>query len=270
MKRETFLIVDGHNIASRAYFTNLHGFYNMTLQVIDDVDPDYVAIVFDSPGRTWRHELYDGYKASREPNPDREAYIADVKASLDRLVPVYAMPGEEADDIIASLSKGFLQQPRRCAAHCYILSNDSDLLALVGPQVSVIAPTGSFRDRVTRDSRSVFGKMGVWPNQIADYKAMAGDASDDIPGVRNIGPKGACKLLAQHKDKTDILNAIADADWSKEPRWAKLINANMDNFELSYKLAELRTPAVEGPELTRFQGKGALQTALKRYRARTL
>ena len=267
---EKFLIVDGHNIASRAYFTNLYGFYDMISQVVDDVDPDYVAIVFDSSGRTWRHDLYNGYKASRKTDPDRQAYIASVKASLDGLVPVYAAPGEEADDIIASLSKGFLEMPRRCEAHCYILSNDSDLLALVGAQVSVIAPTGSFRDRVTHDSRSVFEKMGVWPQQIADYKAMVGDASDDIPGVHLIGPKGACKLLAQYEDKTGILNAIADAAWSKEPRWARLINASMENFELSYNLAELRTPAVEGPELTRFQGKAILQTALRRYRAKVL
>ena len=265
--KETLLIVDGHNIASRAYFTNLHGFYNMTLQVIDDVDPDYAAIVFDSPGRTWRHELYNGYKAGRETNPDRQTYIADVKRSLEGLVPVYAMPGEEADDIIASLSLWSAGPEER---HVYILSNDSDLLALVCERVSVIAPTGSFKHRVTHDPQSVFDKMGVWPHQIADYKAMTGDKSDSIPGVHLIGPVTARKLLGLYGGKTGVLNAVADASWDEEPRWAKLIEAGMADFELSHNLAMLRTPAVEGPELTPFQGKSALQTALKRYRAGTL
>jgi DNA polymerase-1 len=266
--KEILLVVDGHNIASRAWFTNNHfGFYNMTLDAVRDVDLDYVAIVFDSPGSTWRHELYPDYKANRKPDPDRQAYIADIKASLDGLVPMYCIPGEEADDVIASLSKWPLLDTTGPYRHCYILSNDGDLLALVNSWVSVIAPATSFKNRVTHTPESVHKKMDVWPYQICDYKAMVGDRSDGIPGTKLIGPVTARKLLAEHKDKTGILNAIADANWDEKPRWARLIEDDEANFELSYKLAELRHPDVSAVPLTPFAGEEAFHKALRKYRA---
>jgi DNA polymerase-1 len=268
---QNLLIVDGNNIASRAYFTNRLGFYRMVLEVVQDVDPDYFAIVFDAPGLTWRHELYDKYKENKQYDEDRQAYITAIRESFEGLMPVYYKSGHEADDIIATLSlwsalgkmgvEGW-EIPNR---HCYILSNDNDLLALVGERVSVIAPTTSFKDRITHTPQSVYEKLGVWPHQIYAYKALVGDGSDNIPGVYHVGKVTACKLLAKHGSKVSILNAIADANWDKKPRWANLIEADMSNFELSYSLVELRFPEIADPILTSFQGQDVIYEALKKY-----
>lgn len=222
MAQPVLLLVDGHSLAFRAYYafalskqgplrtaagiptSVCFGFVNILMQVIAEEQPTAVAIAFDRGEPTFRHEADVTYKAGRAETP--EEFIPDL-ANLQDLLPalgltVMSLPGYEADDLLGTLAERGAQGGYRVK----ILSGDRDLFQLVDSdrQISVLylegrAARGGQALYRTFDPAAVREKMGVWPAQVVDYKALCGDKSDNIPGVRGIGEKTAAKLLATYE-----------------------------------------------------------------------
>lgn len=202
---KTLFLIDGNSYIYRAYHairslstrsgfpTNaIFGFANMLLKVLRDHKPTYVAMVLDSPGPTFRHQLYPEYKANRPPMPEdlvvQMPRIDDLIAAFR--VPAIRVPGMEADDIIATLAHMHAGKVDKVV----IVSSDKDLMQLVTDKVFIL---DTMKDRWV-DEEAVLEKFGVKPSQVAQVQALMGDSSDNIPGLSGVGPKTAGKLIARY------------------------------------------------------------------------
>jgi DNA polymerase I len=224
------VLIDGHSLAFRAYFafakgrdgglrtstgiptSVCFGFLKALLETLEAESPDYLAIAFDLGGPTFRHEADATYKADRPETP--EDFIPDL-ANLQELLqalklPIVVVPGYEADDVIGTLS-------RRASATGWqvkILSGDRDLFQLVdeGGLVKILYLSGTYGKGTPPPKEfgvpEVQAKMGVLPSQVVDFKALCGDPSDNIPGVRGIGEKTAVTLLKQYGTLENVYNSI--------------------------------------------------------------
>jgi DNA polymerase-1 len=208
-------LVDASNMFFRAFFaippmtstkgmqTNaLYGFLSMTLKLMREVKPDYLVYCFDLPGPSFREKLYTEYKANRDEMPEGLSPQIPYLIKLTELLGVthVEMEGYEADDVIGTLAV-------KAAAHkinTVIVSGDKDFAQLVKPGISLYDTMKNVRT----DSDGVKAKFGIRPDQMIDYLAMVGDSSDNVPGVRGIGPKGACKLLEEFETLDGIYKNI--------------------------------------------------------------
>ena len=219
-KKRLFLI-DGMALAYRVYYafarnplTNprgenvsvVYGFSNTLFNFLDEENPDYFAVVFDTSEPTFRHELYEDYKSNREEMPqdmsDQLPRIHELLKALD--IPIVVKDGYEADDIIGTLAKQAVHEHLKTV----IVSGNKDLLQLVDDDIVVLDPGRGGTKPQWLDSQGVQEKMGVLPEQIKDYLALTGDTSDNIPGIKGIGPKTAVKLLKQYDSLKDILDNL--------------------------------------------------------------
>lgn len=253
-KKPTLILIDGHALAYRAYFGMpqtfkthagepthaVYGFINMLLAVWKEVEPDYFIITFDA-GDTFRHELYHDYKATREKMPD------DLRSQIERIeqlvkafnMPVFTKEGYEADDLLGTLAT-------QAAAHgieTLIVTGDRDAFQLVGPHIKVVYPGGQnrFNERKLYDEAAVEERFGVPPSKLVDLKAMVGDTSDNIPGIKGIGDKTAAKLLQQYGS---LDNIYAHLDEMPPAQRAKF-EADHDNAYLSQRLGRIITDVPE-------------------------
>lgn len=225
MTRPTFLLVDGHSLAFRAYYAFAYrgdgglrtstgiptsicfGFLKSLLEILDREKPTAVAIAFDLAAPTFRHEADDSYKAGRAETP--EDFIPDI-ANLQQILAAMnlrtvSVPGFEADDVIGTLSQQACQQEYAVK----ILSGDRDLFQLVDAEKQISVLYMNRADKITElHTADVKEKLGVMPAQVVDYKALCGDSSDNIPGVRGIGEKTAVKLIAEYDSLANVLAAI--------------------------------------------------------------
>jgi DNA polymerase-1 len=246
-------LLDGHAIAYRAYFaltsgsstywTNskgeptagVYGFANRLMRMFEQEEPDYVAVSFDT-GRTFRHEMFADYKGTRAKMPD------DLKVQIERIrqmvdcfnIPRIEIDNYEADDVIGSLAR-WANQEKGLAVK--IITGDRDMLQLVTNTVVVSLPdrkSGQDQDYFPED---VVKRMGVRPDQIVDYKALVGDVSDNIPGVRGIGEKTAIELLNKYET---LDNVFAHLDEIKG-RAYKPLSEGHDSAYMSQDLARIRT-----------------------------
>ena len=262
------LLVDGHSLAFRSYYalgkrngglstsggiptSVTHGFLKALLEAAQELQPQGVVITFDTGQPTFRHHLDAAYKANRGDAP--EEFHQDVH-NLQYLLrealrlPVCTAPGFEADDVIAAVARQAVEQDWRVR----ILSGDRDLFQLVDDQKDVAClymgggPHGG-RGITMVDEAAVVQKLGVAPHQVVDLKALTGDSSDNIPGVRGIGPKSAVTLLAEYGD----LDAIYSALVTVKPSLAKKLEADRDSAFRSRTLARIRVdvPLTEPPPL---------------------
>jgi DNA polymerase-1 len=170
----------------------IRGVISMLRRLIEDGKPDYFAVVFDAPGKTFRDEWYPEYKANRSPMPD--ALVAQI-APLHELIRVHGWPivmieGVEADDVIGTLAR----QAERDGIDTLISTGDKDLAQLITPRVTLVNTMSNER----LDMATVVDKFAVRADQLLDYLALIGDAVDNIPGVPKVGPKTAAKWLAEH------------------------------------------------------------------------
>ncbi|MDH3519085.1 MAG: DNA polymerase I [Myxococcales bacterium] len=240
------VIVDGTNTLYRAFFaipglrapdgtpTNAaYGFVNMLGKVLREQRPDRVIVVFDARGETFRHRIYDAYKAHRDAQPeDLSAQIPLVRELVEaHRIPIIEVEGFEADDVIATLVR---RTPG--AARISIVSTDKDLMQLVDDRVALL---DGIRER-RYGPEEVEARFGVPPEQILDLRALVGDPSDNIPGVKGIGEKGAAKLILEWGDLETLL-AHADEVAAKRARSA--LKEGADSARLSKRLATLRTDA---------------------------
>ena len=205
---KTLYLIDGSAQFHRAYHairglatsrglpTNAtYGFTTMLRKLYEDEKPEYVAISFDVPGPTFRHEEYKEYKANRPKMDDDLAvqipYVRRV-CEVYRL-PILDVPGFEADDVIATLTRQATEQGFRVV----VVSGDKDLLQLVNDEVQVLNPGREGPGAVLYDAKKVEEKWGVPPARVVDVLALMGDAVDNIPGVPGIGDKGARDLIRE-------------------------------------------------------------------------
>jgi len=200
--------------------------------------PEFVVLTLDRKAPTFRHEEYAEYKATRVKAPD-ELYeqipiVKEVAQVLD--IPVFEKDGFEADDLIGTLAK---QAKKNSDWHSVIITGDMDTLQLIDDRTSVYTMSRGFSDSILYGASEVKAKYGLNPNQIVDYKALRGDASDNIPGVKGIGEKGATELLQNFKTLDGVyLAAEKDSDKIK-PRTKELLLADKDKAYLSQSLATI-------------------------------
>lgn len=202
---EKMLVIDGNSILNRAYYgirplTNKNGLYTHAVygmitiisKHIDSIKPDYCVVAFDLKAPTFRHKMYDGYKANRKGMPEELAVqLPYAKRCMKELgFNVMTCEGYEADDILGTMSKRAAQK----GIHAYVLTGDRDSLQLIGENISVLLVKTKETIEYNRD---VFIETyGVEPEQFVDVKALMGDTSDNIPGVAGIGEKTALKLIS--------------------------------------------------------------------------
>ncbi len=208
-KKNIFLIIDGHAVLHRAWHalpplttkdgTVVHGAYGFTtilLTALKQFSPSCVAVTFDLKGPTFRHEEYEAYKATREKKPDElYAQVPVIERILAAMhIPIFTAKGFEADDVIGTLSKlAAAQDPN---VETVIVTGDMDTLQLVDRHTKVFTMRKGMSDTVIYDVAAVKERFGFEPIKMIDYKALRGDPSDNIPGVKGIGEKTASELLA--------------------------------------------------------------------------
>ncbi len=242
--RTTVYLVDGSNNLYRAFFaiqglrnsgglpTNaVFGFTGMLRKLLREQRPVYLAVAFDLPEPTFRHEQYADYKANRPETPhDLIVQIPYVKSVCQVLgVPVLEVPGFEADDVIATLTT----RGRQSGLEVVIVATDKDLLQLVGEGVWMYNPV---KDEFL-DAAAVERVFGVRPDQVPDVLALAGDASDNIPGVPGIGDKGARDLVRKYGDLESLLR---EAENLTQKRQREGLRDHADSARMSRRLAVLR------------------------------
>ena len=243
------VLVDGHAVFHRAYHAMpplttskgelvnaVFGFTSMLLRAIADIKPDYIAVAFDTADPTFRHQEYTAYKAQRGAAPEElHEQLPRVKEVLETLnIPIFELSGYEADDIIGTLAD---QGSKDKDLQTVIVTGDRDTLQLVKPNVKVYSPGKSFADVIYFDERAVKEKYGVGPEKIVDIKGLAGDSSDNIPGVRGIGAKGATKLIQEFGSVDNVyknLNKIPE-------KYRKLLETDAEAAVMSKKLATIDT-----------------------------
>ena len=211
MKKPLLVLFDGNALIHRAYHamppltvkktgeivSAVYGFALMLLKVVNELKPTHYAIAFDKKAPTFRHQLFDQYKAQRPPTPDELVnQIGRVRELVKAFrIPIFELDKYEADDILGTLSHQASQQD----IDTIIVTGDADTMQLVSPRVRVLYPKPgrSFSDTMLYDKAAVNDKYGVSPEHIADLKGLVGDPSDNIPGVPSIGKKTAAKLIQQ-------------------------------------------------------------------------
>ncbi len=248
------LLIDGNSIMNRAFygirmltnkkgeFTNaLTGFMNIYLKLLKEEQPDHIAAAFDLKAPTFRHKMFDGYKANRHGMPDELAQqMPVIRELLPALgVTVVEKEGFEADDIIGTLSRAAAEN----GAECVIMTGDRDSFQLINDKVTV--RLASNKEDIFYTPEKIMEVYGVTPLQMIEVKTLMGDTSDNIPGVAGIGEKTALSLIQKYGSVQYIYDNIDTIDVTNGVR-NKLINGR-DNAELSRKLAviELHAPVSE-------------------------
>lgn len=242
-------LVDASNMFFRAFFaippmtsskgmpTNaLYGFLSMTLKLMREVKPDYLVYCFDLPGASFREKIYPEYKAHRDEMPDTLSPQVPYLIKLTELLGVthVEMEGYEADDVIGTLAV-------KAAAkkiNAVIVSGDKDFAQLVKPGISLYDTMKNVRT----DSDGVKAKFGIRPDQMIDYLAMVGDSSDNVPGVRGIGPKGACKLLEEFETLDGIYANIEKIKGATQVKLKENKKAAYMSQELVTIVTDLKVP----------------------------
>jgi DNA polymerase I len=244
MSARKLILVDGSSYLYRAFHAlpplsnskgeptgAVLGVLNMLNKMIKEESPQRIAVVFDAPGRTFRDDLFDQYKAHRAPMPDD--LRSQVQPLLDAVaamgLPLLRVPGVEADDVIGTLAR----QGAEAGYEVLISTGDKDMAQLVGPRVELINTMSN--TRLDRDG--VKTKFDVYPEQIVDYLALVGDSSDNIPGITGVGAKTAAKWLSQYQTLDELIAHAGDIGGK--------VGENLRNelamLELSRKLATIDT-----------------------------
>ena len=253
MTTPKLLLIDGSSYLYRAFHAlpplvnsqgvptgAVLGVLNMLTKLIKEESPTRIAVVFDAPGRTFRDDLFDQYKAHRPPMPD------DLRSQLQPLLdaveamglPLLRITGVEADDVIGTLAR----QAAELGHGVLISTGDKDMAQLVGARIGLVNTMSN--TRLDRDG--VKAKFDVFPEQIIDYLALVGDSSDNIPGVTGVGPKTAAKWLNQYQTLDGLIaNAAAVSG-----KVGENLRGELPTLELSRKLATIHTavPLTLGPD----------------------
>lgn len=239
------VIIDGSSLLYRAFYalpplskngvyTNaVFGFLRMLLSIYRTLDPEYMAVSFDKSRETFRTKMYSGYKATRKPAPDelvpQFALIKEVLRVMG--VAVYEPEGYEGDDVLGTLSRRYED-----SLPVYIVTGDRDALQLSDEHVTVLLTRKGISQMDAMTPEAVMEKYQITPSQVIDMKALMGDASDNIPGVRGIGEKTALKLITRYKTLDGIYDHLDEIKGALH----KKLEADKEAAYLSYDLATIR------------------------------
>ncbi len=243
---ERLMLLDGNGLIYRGYFAlpplttsrgelvnAVFGFCSILLRGFQDVQPDYVAVAFDLPGPTFRHERFAEYKAQRKPMPDdlRAQFpkVREVVAALR--IPVYELPGYEADDVIGTLTV----EADALGLDTTIVTGDLDMLQIVSQRTRLMTTRSGVENTIVYDAARIDERFGLRPDQMVDYKALKGDVTDNIPGVPGVGEKTAARLIRDFSSLESLYERLAEV---KPDR-------------LRDRLAEARGQVLESRELAR-------------------
>jgi len=214
----------------------IYGLSGVLLKIFTEQKPDYVAVAFDRPEKTFREEKFKEYKSHRPPTADE--LVSQIKEARNLFThfktKVFEMPGFEADDLIGTLAEKFKNEKD---LQVVILSGDLDLLQLVEKEKVVvqIIKTG-ITNTSLYDEKAVIARYGIKPTQLVDYKGLVGDPSDNIPGVRGVGPKTAEGLLREFGTLEEVFDSITII----LPKTAKKLEGQQEQAFLSKDLATIR------------------------------
>ena len=237
------ILVDGSSYLYRAFHAlpplstsageptgAVYGVANMLRKLLDEYDPRHIAVVFDAPGRTFRDDLFEQYKANRPSMPeDLRPQVEPLKEVVRALgLPLVEEPGVEADDVIGTLAR----QAEADGWQVVISTGDKDMAQLVSGHITLLNTMSG----TTLDRDGVAAKFGVPPERIIDYLALVGDTSDNIPGIPKVGPKTAAKWLAEHGDLDSI---VANAGQVRG-KIGESLREHLDDLPLSRELATIR------------------------------
>ena len=238
-------LIDGSGFLFRAFFgikaqmnrpdgtpTNaVYGFTQMLLKLVDDTDADHIAVIFDRARKTFRSDIYKEYKAHRPPPPDDLIPQFELVREATRAmnIPAIDMEGYEADDLIATYAK----QAVAAGADVTVVSTDKDLMQVVGPKIKMF---DAMKNREI-GLEQVVEKFGVEPDRVIDVQALAGDSSDNVPGVAGIGVKTAALLIEEYGDLDGVL---ANAEKIKQPKRREALIEQADLARISRELVRLK------------------------------
>lgn len=240
-----FVVIDGNSLAFRAFYglpplynsdkepcNAIFGFFKMLINVIQKIEPKYMVVAFDKGKHTFRHNIYPEYKGTRSPMPDDlRAQMQPIKDILKEMnIKVVEIPEIEADDIIGSVSRKF-------DGDIILVSGDRDLFQLVNEKTTLWLNVKGISDILELDIPTLKEKYGVQPDQVVDMKAIMGDTSDNIPGVKGIGPKTALKLI----DNYGTLDGIYDHINEIGGKTQQMLIEHKELAYISKQLATIKT-----------------------------
>ena len=270
---KTLLLIDAHSLIHRAYHAlppfaspkhepvgAIYGISSMLLKMLRDIRPDYVAAAFDRPEPTFRKELFVDYKAHRQKADDElVAQLIEAHHTFEVFgIQAFEKPGFEGDDIIGTLAKKFHNKK---SLRVIILTGDLDTLQLVeGDSLVVETPKKGLGETTTYNEKAVETRYALSPGQLTDYKGLVGDPSDNIPGVKGVGPKTAAHLLAEYGTLENLLLRL-------DPKTAaeKKIIAEKDAALFSKKLAVIKTDVSLSVDLSSLSFPELPIAPLKKY-----
>lgn len=262
--RKILVLLDAHAILHRAFhalpdFTSpkgeptgaLYGFTALLIKVIRELKPDYIAAAYDLPKPTFRHIAYDQYKAGRAKMDDSLA--KQINRSHDILkafnVPIYSVEGFEADDVLGTIVENLKSQISNSPAgeaglKIIVVSGDMDTLQLVkNDDVVVYTLKKGISDTIVYDEKAVKERYGFGPELIVDYKALKGDPSDNIIGIKGIGEKSATELIKKYGGIENIFAKLKEGKVEAKPRILELLKNGEEEAQFSKTLAEIRRDA---------------------------
>jgi DNA polymerase-1 len=242
---ENFFIIDGHSQLYQAYYAitglttpkgqpinAVYGFTRMLRKIIKEDKPCYMAIAFDTKGPTFRHIEYKEYKSHRKPTPDD--LVSQIPLLYDVIdaynIPLYAIQGFEADDIIGTISKKLSKEHIECT----IITIDKDMDQLIDKHIRIFNP----RKKEIRDIEKLRKEKGIVPENVIDILALGGDSSDNIPGIPGIGYKTALNLIREWKS---LENVISNVDKIKGKKKQENLLKYTELARLSKRLATINT-----------------------------
>jgi DNA polymerase-1 len=247
IKRKTLVIIDGHAIIHRAFHAlpeglatskgeavnATFGFTSILIKALTEIKPDYIAVAFDRPTPTFRHEQFVEYKAHRPALPDiMRPQFGRIREIVEAFgIPIYEKDGFEADDVLGTLAVQATQQ----GVDTIIFTGDMDTLQLVNEHVRVLVAKRGISEVTEYDEAAVKSRYGLPPNKVPDFKGLVGDKSDNIPGVPGIGEKTAAKLLADYGDLEGVLAHVDELT----PKEQRLLRENSQQARQSKYLATI-------------------------------
>ncbi|MBN2854370.1 DNA polymerase I [Patescibacteria group bacterium] len=265
-KKEKLVIIDGNALIHRSFHAipptlrtkagllvnAVYGFSSFLLKALSEFKPDFVVLTLDKKGPTFRHESYSEYKATRVKAPD-ELYeqiplIKRLAQAFD--IPIFELSGFEADDLIGTICS----LPENSNLEKIIITGDLDTLQLVNEKTKVYTMSRGLSDSILYDEEKIKERYGFGADKIIDYKALRGDPSDNIPGVKGVGEKSATELLLKFENLEGIYSALEKKESALKERTIELLEAGKDSAFMSRELATINkeAPIEFNLEATRF------------------
>jgi len=216
------------------------GFLLTLFKAIRDLGPSYIAACFDTKARTFRHEQFKNYKAQRPATA--EGIVSQIPIAKNVLeafeIPIFAKDGFEADDLIATICR--LAEAEDKNLEIYILTGDLDNLQLVNERIKVYTLGKGIKDTVIYDEDKVRERFEVEPSQMVDFKALTGDASDNIPGVEGIGKKTAAEIIQKYGTIKNLYDELSTDTAVLKPKIKETLRQNKNLALMSYELSKMK------------------------------